>query len=293
MSQSTSARSDAAHTTPADPFPSETPNGIRKRFEHVVDLLTRLAPKRVLDFGCGTGTNLTIPLAERFPNITFVGVDSDVQTVEYASKVNTAPNLTFALIEGADEMAPYDLVIASEVVEHVEEPVEFLLFLRERLRPGGNLLLTMPNGFGPFEMTAFAESLIYIVGIGPLAERLVKRGKSKISRPTIADTLAISPHVNFFSMRRMRKLIADSGFKIREFRSRTFVCGLGFHQLLFTEGLRRWNARVADSLPAFCNSAWMFLLERTPDPAPAPRHYKRTLYERMRRYLTAKRWKLI
>jgi len=293
MSQTTRHSKTVQTSTQSEPFPSETPNGIRKRFEHVVQLLTRFAPKRVLDFGCGTGTNLTIPLAEHFPDITFVGVDNDPGTVEFASKVNTAPNLSFALIEGADAMAPYDMIILSEVLEHVEEPGDFLLYLRERLRPGGLLLVTTPNGFGPFEMTAFAESILYIIGIGPLAERIVKRGRSALSRPTMADTLAISPHVNFFSMRRLRKLIAASGFRTIEFRPRTFLCGLGFHQLLFTEGLRRWNARVSDSLPAICASGWMFLLERTPDAAPASLPYHRTLYERMRRYLTAKRWKLI
>jgi hypothetical protein len=101
----------------------------------------------------------------------------------------------------------------------------------------------------------------------------------------------VSPHVNFFSYNRIRGLITGASFDILDYRPRTFLCGLGFHQLLFTESARRWNARVADSLPARINSGWMFVAERdeTKTPAP-PAPYRRGLYERVRKYLNARRW---
>lgn len=275
-------------------FPSETPNGIQKRFDYFTALLTRYHPASVLDFGCGTGTNLTIPLAQTFPETQFLGVDNDATSIDYANKVNTAPNLSFGLIEEAEKQGPFEMIIASEVIEHVDEPGELLLFLRSRLKDKGKLVLTMPNGYGPFEMTAFAESLLYVSGIHSLLHRIASLllGK-KASRPTQADTLAVSPHVNFFSFGRIKGLMRAAGFEVLEYRPRTFVCGLGFHQLLFTESARRWNARVADSLPPQANSGWMFVLEKLPEPAPAKLAYKRGGYERMRKYLNAKRWGLI
>src|ERR1041384_4176208 len=142
-------------------FASETPNGIKKRFEYMTAVLERYHPATVLDFGCGTGTNLTIPLADAFPTVRFVGVDNDAATIDYANSINTSPNLLFGLIEEAGKHGPYDMIIASEVIEHVDEPGELLVFLRGLLAPKGKLVLTMPNGYGPFEMTAFAETLLH------------------------------------------------------------------------------------------------------------------------------------
>lgn len=287
----TDSTTTTAPTAPADPFPSETPNGIRKRYEYMVDVLRRFAPRRVLDFGCGTGTNLTIPLAEAFPEITFLGVDSDATTVDFANTAHGLPNLTFGLNEAAALAAPFDMIIASEVIEHVDEPGGLLLYFHDMLEEDGVIVLTMPNGRGPFEMTAFGESLLYIVGVHRVmywvAGTLLGR---RVSRKTQADTLAVSPHVNFFSWKRITGLMRAAGFTIAEFRSRTFVCGLGFHQMLFTEGSRRWNARVADKLPAFMTSGWMFIARKTAASVPAEIPYKRTMYERARKWLNAKRW---
>ena len=276
------------------PFASETPNGIKKRFEYLSGVLGRFRPKNVLDFGAGTGTNLTIPLAQLFPETRFLGVDNDQASVDYANSVNTTSNLSFAMIDESDRYAPYDMIIASEVIEHVDEPGELLLYLRGMLAPGGRMILTMPNGYGPFEMTAFAESLLFVSGIHTLLHKIAAAALGKKgSRPTKADTLAVSPHVNFFSHGRIKGLIGAAGFDILEYRPRTFVCGLGFHQLLFNESARLWNARVADSLPPQANSGWMFVLQKNERTAPATIPYKRGLYERMRKYLNAKRWGLI
>lgn len=275
-------------------FTSETPNGIKKRFEYISSVLRRYEPTSVLDFGCGTGTNLTIPLAETFPSVRFLGVDSDATSIDYANSVNRSGNLRFGLIDEATKQGPFDMIIASEVIEHVDEPGEFLIFLRGLLTPKGKLILTMPNGYGPFEMTAFAESLLYVAGVHTLLHKVagLLLGKS-VSRPTQADTLAVSPHVNFFSFGRINGLMRSSKFDLLEYRPRTFVCGLGFHQLLFTESARLWNARVADSLPPQANSGWMFVLEKGSQAAPAAIPYHRGTYERLRKYLNAKRWGLL
>ena len=52
----------------------------------------------------------------------------------------------------------------------------------------------------------------------------------------------------------------------------------------------RWNARIADSLPARMNSGWMFILQE--GGRETEYSYRRNLYARFRRYLNEKQWGL-
>ncbi len=139
-----------------------------------------------------------------------------------------------------------------------------------------------------------------------LVAALVLSTISALGAATSAPAGAITPSVVHFTGEPTRiepacvEITAPEAFvagtprdEIVEYRPRTFVCGLGFHQLLFTESARLWNARVADSLPAQINSGWMFVAEKNPKSDAAPLPYRRGLYERVRKYLNAKRWGIL
>lgn len=50
--------------------------------------------------------------------------------------------------------APFDLVIAGELIEHLEAPIALLRFASQVLKPGGRLILTSPNPFAPWRARA-------------------------------------------------------------------------------------------------------------------------------------------
>ncbi|KAF0100132.1 MAG: hypothetical protein FD187_1386 [bacterium] len=268
----------------------ENTYGIAKRFGFVAGVIDRLQPDRVLDIGCGTGTNLTKPLAERFPCTTFVGMDSDPASVDFANREDCPANARFHLDGELSDPGYFDLVIASEVIEHVEDPDAFLAFLRERLTPGGMLLLTLPNGLGPFELASLAETLMHLTGIYAVLRWIKRRLRGQAIATTAADTLAISPHINFFSLRSIRSAIAFAGFEIVESRPRTLLCGFGFDQLLTSSRMIKWNTEVADRVPMSFASAWMFLLK--PAAPASAEAYHRGAYAQLRRFLNEKRWHL-
>ena len=150
-----------------------------------------------------------------------------------------------------------DLIIASEVVEHVNNPDQFLADLRSRLSENGRLVITVPNGYGPYETVAVLECLLRILKIY-WALRQIKRWALNQPPPVRAvmhDTLAISPHLNFFSSTALMRLFRDAGLRVVDYEPRTFLCGFGLDKLLVHFGLCDWNARFANQLPRWCNSA--------------------------------------
>lgn len=96
--------------------------------------------RRILDVGCGTGTMLTY--LARFGNAE--GVDIDTEAIEYCR----ARGLKQVSQSAADSLPfaddTFDLVTALDVVEHIDDDLGVLREVRRVLRPGGQLLLTVP-----------------------------------------------------------------------------------------------------------------------------------------------------
>lgn len=293
------------------PFGEDT-YGLLKRFRFIRSFLAERSPRSVLDVGCGTGNNLTVPLSLEFPETRFVGIDPDRVSVDYARQKNERDNLSFCVTEELPAHETFDVVIASEVIEHVEDPKQFLQLLQSRLSPSGRLVLTLPNGFGPFEWGSFCQTVLYLMGLLTVLQKMKHRllGRRVVVNSCAGvddfskwldedyhgiasghDTLAISPHLNFFSYSKIRRLIRSSAFEIEQFRPRTFLCGFGFDQTLHSRMID-WNARIADHLPARANSGWMFILQKS-ERQPTGYVYRRSWYARFRRYLNEKRWGLL
>ncbi len=245
--------------------------GQRKRLHAVAELVRAHRPKTVLDVGCGSGQLLTVPLAKNFPELQITGLDEDSTSIAWARSQDPPSNLRFALPQELPAESRFDLIVASEVIEHVEDPAGFLVWLRGHLAPGGAVFLTLPNGFGPYEGIVFLYQLMRWMGL--------RRRQAGPSTGALTDTLAISPHINFFSFGVIRRIISQGGFAIQRYQPRTFLCGGVFDRLMARH--IDWNARVSEKLPAMFASDWMFLL--TPAAAPAPKPLRRGALARLRR----------
>ncbi len=101
--------------------------------------------KRVLDAGCGAGYG-SAELAHTAMSV--VGIDRAAEAIEYARANYRLPNLSFE--EASVTSLPhgdgaFDLVVAFEVIEHLENWKAFLLEARRVLSPTGQFMVSTPN----------------------------------------------------------------------------------------------------------------------------------------------------
>ncbi|CAO1649407.1 methyltransferase [Parasphingorhabdus sp. NYA22] len=106
----------------------------------------------IIDIGCGDG-RLTHELARRFPESQLNGVDYSEQAIRLAQALNRQKNVRFEardLIVHPIE-ADNDVAVLMEVYEHIEptNASAFLRGIRDTLRPGGVLHLTVPHSNQP------------------------------------------------------------------------------------------------------------------------------------------------
>jgi SAM-dependent methyltransferase len=99
------------------------------------------AGARILEIGCGTGHNLA--MLGRFGTIDAVEMDDAARAVASERLGRPARMATLPALEGVERGA-YDLVALLDVLEHVDEDRASLSSMKERLRPGGRILLTVP-----------------------------------------------------------------------------------------------------------------------------------------------------
>jgi predicted TPR repeat methyltransferase len=183
------------------------------------DLIRRHGSRsaRALDLGCGSG-ELLVPMTELVAHVT--GLDGSQQMLDLCRK-KLQPGMPATLVCGdvadAPRLAPgpYDLVVASSVVEYLDDLDRTLAMVRDLLRPGGCFILSLPNASSVYRRL---EPVLY----------------------------ALSKRPNYFPYIRNRatvhgldRRLTDHGFEVTEHRflGRTF----GLSAMLRPLGLARWS----------------------------------------------------
>jgi 2-polyprenyl-3-methyl-5-hydroxy-6-metoxy-1,4-benzoquinol methylase len=101
--------------------------------------------KNILDVGTGPGIALDELLLEAAPQ-RVVGVDMSTNAIDYASKAFPTREFYACKLEKIDLDFEFDVVLCTEVLEHLVNPAEALLRLKPLVNVGGALLLTVPDG---------------------------------------------------------------------------------------------------------------------------------------------------
>jgi len=99
----------------------------------------------ILDLAAAQG-NFTLALAEEGYHVTWNDLRAELEGYVRLKWTHGDVRYLPGNILTMDAIQPYDLVIATEVIEHVAHPDVFLTTLATLVKPGGYVILTTPNG---------------------------------------------------------------------------------------------------------------------------------------------------
>lgn len=117
-------------------------DGRRHLFRQIIDSLDKRKISRILDIGISSGTNLELLDALRLGFV--VGIDKSVTAINICSQQGFK-----GLCRGSVTSLPYadstyDLILATDILEHVAEDEKALKEINRVLKPQGTLLVTVP-----------------------------------------------------------------------------------------------------------------------------------------------------
>lgn len=214
-----------------------------KRLDFIVQSLKKYSTKKDtwgLDLGCGRG-NITVPLA--YLGYNMMGIDISPENIRIAKSKQITRDNPLLFIGDAEnltlERADFDFVVCSEILEHLNHPEYALNSIREILKEKGVLIVTVPNGYGPY-------SLIY--------DRFRDLVISKIFDIPLTD------HIQFFTLSKIKNLITEAGFDVLNVNHSDFISFLPI--ISKSKGISMLDCKLADKLPHRVVSGYYILCRK-------------------------------
>lgn len=172
---------------------------------HAVFRLITVAPRNVLDVGCASGWFLS-RLVERFPKAKAHGIDLYERAIAYGK--NAYPHIHFHVADAHNlpfKRETFDLVICTEVLEHVDNPKEVLLEIKRVLKNDGVAIIELDSGSWLFSVAWF----------------LWRKLNGKVWNDS---------HLHSFNVKKLERLLISCGFEI--VKKREFSHGMAMAFLL-------------------------------------------------------------
>lgn len=213
---------------------------------------------KVLDVGAGTG-NITNPLG-LIENSEILGIDVHQPTLDIAIAANEFKNVNYRFEYLQDcNIKDFDFIILTEVLEHIDGYEAILQYIGENSKKGMQLLITVPNGLGPFEISMQPLYLMRKMGMNGFIWRVKRLLGKKEPYSQNYDT----PHVNFFTINQMKKSCAKFGLKVSAVKKAYVFAPIIETYLPFIplKTISKIDQKIANALPYFATSGFYFLIE--------------------------------
>jgi 2-polyprenyl-3-methyl-5-hydroxy-6-metoxy-1,4-benzoquinol methylase len=167
----------------------------KRIYPFIIKKLKELGGEKILDLGCGNGFLCQIISTHGF-NVT--GCDVDENGIEIAKKAHK--DITFKLLSVYDDPAllmdgNFDVVISTEVIEHLLLPRHLPRFAKAVLKKNGYLIISTPY-YGYWVNLILAILNKWDGHHAPLVDGW---------------------HIKFWSRKTLTKLLEEEGFEVKEF----------------------------------------------------------------------------
>ncbi len=150
---------------------------------------------RILDIGCGNGS-LTFFLAQQGYQV--VGLEASESGIRYArQKFNNCEFIVGSVYDAVPQNLEnsFDIVLSTEVIEHLYYPKELARYASKCLKPDGRFILTTPYH-------GYWKNLLLAIS-----------GKMERHFTVLWD----GGHIKFFSVNTLSNLLRSEGFANQEF----------------------------------------------------------------------------
>ena len=221
-----------------------------KKLKFIFDAITRYLKEtskhpetlNILEVGCGDGS-ITIPLSTFGGTVT--AFDLDDSLVANLSKLLQIRKISNVKVSKENAYSyhnddKFDIIVASEVLEHLDDPEKVVSNLKSQLVTGGYCIITVPNGFGPWEMSNKIKKILSFKGF--------------------KETECGHKHVQFFTMNRLKRLFTAHNLALICFGKSDAFSGM-IYSIATNPVIASADMILADLLPSFMVSGWYFVVK--------------------------------
>jgi 2-polyprenyl-3-methyl-5-hydroxy-6-metoxy-1,4-benzoquinol methylase len=179
-------------------YHADTPtHNLTYQLHDLINLIGQNKSQKILDLGCGNGylVNYLIKLGYNA-----YGTDASEKGIAIAKKTN--PERFFLQDISSDNLPAgllgisFDLIISTEVIEHLYNPQAFIQFCQNQLKQSGEIIITTPYH-------GYLKNLILSI---------FNKWDSHM------NPLWLGGHIKLWSKKTLSKILTDAGFTIVTFK---------------------------------------------------------------------------
>jgi len=146
----------------------------------------------ILDVGCGVGIAVDL-LSQNYPRVD--GIDTSPDSIAHARQ-RARGNFELSSLGDWDPKRRYDVILSTQLIEHLRQPESFLAEATRHLRPGGYIVLETPN--------------------------LNSRDPRSLWRSRIGGMYYGKDHRIIYTLESLRQLLQKNGFEIVKAKTITY-----------------------------------------------------------------------
>lgn len=227
---------------------------------------------KILEVGCGTGYMISLPFLLSGYNI--LGIDLDENSIAVGAMILEENNCNPKRLQVSDISkldSIFDIIIVSEVLEHLDADSipTFFSEIHHHLSETGKLLVTVPNGYGWYELENFIWNklrlgkLLEVFKIQALIHKTKKLLIKNECQYPYPSTLDESPHLQHFSLSSIRHLLCNNGFAIKQAKGTVFFAGQ-ISNMIFTgiTIMMKLNCFLGDLAPKLSSGFMLYCIKK-------------------------------